>query len=83
MKRVQYALQLRFLPKSKHPDSIFETEEESEETVLPEGEYGADTYDGSNSETIAAHLEDVVQALGTVDSINLASASVAAKTFVL
>ena len=52
-------------------------------SYMLEGEYGADTYHGSNSETIAAHLEDVVQALGTVDSINLASASVAAKTFVL
>ena len=48
-----------------------------------EGEYGADTYDGSNSETLAAHLEDVIIALGTVDSINLASATVAAKAFAL
>ena len=55
----------------------------SVQAMMIEGEYGTDTYDGSNSETIAAHLEDVVQALGTVDSINLASASVAAKTFVL
>ena len=30
------------LPKSKHPDSIFEVDEESEETILQEGEYGAD-----------------------------------------
>ena len=30
------------LPKSKHPDSIFEIDEESEETMLQEGEYGAD-----------------------------------------
>ena len=30
------------LPKSKHPDSIFESDELSEDTVLPEGEYGAD-----------------------------------------
>ena len=51
--------------------------------VLFEGEHGTDTYDGSNSETIAAHLEDVIIALGTVDSINLAGATVAAKTFVL
>ena len=52
-------------------------------SFMLEGEYGADTYDGSNSETIAAHLEDVIIALGTVDSINLAGATVAAKTFVL
>jgi hypothetical protein len=52
-------------------------------SLMIEGEFGSDTYDGSNSETIAAHLEDVIIALGTVDSINLASATVAAKTFVL
>ena len=52
-------------------------------SLMLEGEYGTDTYDGSNSETVAAHLEDVIIALGTVDSINLASATVAAKTFVL
>lgn len=46
--------------------------------VIFEGEHGTDTYDGSNSETLAAHLEDVVQALGTVDGVNLALATVAA-----
>ena len=46
--------------------------------VLFEGEHGTDTYDGSNSETLAAHLEDVVQALGTVDGVNLASAAITA-----
>ncbi len=46
--------------------------------VLFEGEHGTDTYDGSNSETLAAHLEDVIIALGTVDGINLASATVTA-----
>ena len=46
--------------------------------VLFEGEHGTDTYDGSSSETLAAHLEDVIIALGTVDSINLASATVTA-----
>ena len=51
--------------------------------VLFEGEHGTDTYDGSNSETLAAHLEDVIQALGTVDGVNLANASVTAKTFIL
>ena len=39
-----------------------------------------DTYDGSVSEAFAAHLEDVVQALATVDGINLASSSITAKT---
>jgi len=52
-------------------------------SIAVEGEFGTDTYDGSNSETIAAHLEDVVQALGTVDGVNLASATVTAKTYVL
>lgn len=52
-------------------------------SVCVEGDYGTDTYDGSNSETLAAHLEDVVIALGTVDSVNLASATVTAKTYVL
>ena len=51
--------------------------------MMIEGEYGTDTYDGSNSESIAAHLEDVVQALGTVDGINLGGTSIAAKAFAL
>ena len=50
---------------------------------MVDGEKGTDTYDGSNSETLAVHLEDVIQALGTVGGINLASASCTAKTFVL
>jgi hypothetical protein len=48
-----------------------------------EGDYGTDTYDGTNSETLAAHLEDVVQALGTVDGIDLATAGIVAKAFAL
>ena len=52
-------------------------------SVCVEGEYGTDTYDGSASETLAAHLEDVLIALGTVDSVNFASATVTAKTYVL
>jgi len=52
-------------------------------SIAVEGDFGTDTYDGTNAETLAAHLEDVVQALGTVDSINLGSASVTAKTYVL
>lgn len=52
-------------------------------SICVEGEYGSDTYDGSNSETLAVHLEDVVQALGTVDGVNLGLATVTAKTYVL
>ena len=47
--------------------------------VLVEGEFGTDTYDGENSETFAEHLEDVVRALGTVNSVSLASATVVVK----
>lgn len=47
-------------------------------TVWLEGEFPTDTYDGTNSETFAAHLEDQIQALGTIDSLNLASATVTA-----
>jgi hypothetical protein len=45
------------------------------------GAYGTDTYDGTNSESLAAHLEDLVQAAGTHQSVNLASAGVTAFTF--
>ena len=40
----------------------------------------ADTYDGTNSETLAQHIEDKIQGLGTVDSINLASAACIVKS---
>ena len=46
--------------------------------ILFEGEHGADTYDGSNSETLAAHLEDVVQALTDTDGITMSVVTVAA-----
>jgi hypothetical protein len=42
------------------------------------GEFPTDTYDGTNAETFAAHLEDTIQALGTVDAIDLSGATVAA-----
>jgi hypothetical protein len=42
------------------------------------GNFGTDTYDGTNSETFAAHLEDLVQASGNLQSVNNASTSVAA-----
>ena len=47
--------------------------------VYIEGDFGTDTYDGTNSETLAAHLEDLVQGLGATvgaNSINLTSATV-------
>lgn len=46
--------------------------------ILFEGEHGTDTYDGSNSETLAAHLEDVVQALTDTDGITMSAVTVAA-----
>jgi len=52
-------------------------------SVAVEGPYGTDTYDGTNSESLAAHLEDIVQALGTVDGVALGSATVTAKNFQL
>ena len=52
-------------------------------SIAVEGDFGEDTYDGSNAETLAVHLEDVVKALGTVDGIGLGSATVTAKTYVL
>jgi len=50
--------------------------------VIVEGEFGTDTYDGSNSETFAADLEDRIQALTSVGagSVNLSSATVTAMT---
>lgn len=45
------------------------------------GAYGTDTYDGTNSETFAAHLEDLVQACGTHQGVDLGSATVVAFTF--
>lgn len=47
-------------------------------TFFVEGEFPTDTYDGANSETYAAHLEDVLQALGTVDALDLSATTVTA-----
>ena len=49
-------------------------------TVIIEGDFGTDTYDGTNSETFAADLEDRIQALTSVGvgSVNLSSATVTA-----
>jgi len=51
-------------------------------TVLVEGDFGTDEYDGSNAETFAAHLEDLIQAKTSVGagSVNLSSATVTAVT---
>lgn len=42
------------------------------------GDFPTQKYDGTNSETFAAHLEDLVQAAGSHQSVNLASATVTA-----
>jgi hypothetical protein len=42
------------------------------------GNFGTDRWDGTNSETFAAHLEDLVQASGNLQSVNNASTSVVA-----
>lgn len=49
-------------------------------TVLVEGDFGTDRYDGTNSETLAAHLEDLIQAKTSVGAgpVDLSSATVTA-----
>jgi hypothetical protein len=42
------------------------------------GNFGTDRWDGTNSETFAAHLEDLVQASGNLQSVNNASTTVVA-----
>jgi hypothetical protein len=51
-------------------------------TVLVEGDFGTDEYDGSNAETFAAHLEDLIQAKTSAGTgpVNLSSATVTAVT---
>lgn len=41
------------------------------------GDFPSQKYDGTNTEAFDVHLEDLVQAAGTHQSVNLASASVA------
>jgi len=48
--------------------------------AAPGGAYPSQTYDGTNSETLAQHLEDLVQAGGTVQGVNLANSLVTAYT---
>ena len=45
-----------------------------------EGEFPDDDYAGAGVVAVEAYLEDLIQALGTVDGINLATATVAAGT---
>ena len=49
-------------------------------TFFVEHTNNADTYDGSNSETFVTFLQTELVALGTVDGINLASATATVKT---
>ena len=42
------------------------------------GNFGTDYWDGSNLETFAAHLEDLVQATGSYQSVDNASTTVVA-----
>jgi hypothetical protein len=42
------------------------------------GDFGTAKWDGTNSETFAAHLEDLVQASGNLQSVDNASTAVAA-----
>jgi hypothetical protein len=42
------------------------------------GNFGTDYWDGTNNETFAAHLEDLVQASGNLQSIDNGSATVGA-----
>jgi hypothetical protein len=49
--------------------------------VYYEGEFGTDTWNGTNNETYAAYLQRIVRALGAdVDGINLTNAGVAYQT---
>lgn len=42
------------------------------------GNFGSEKYDGTNTETFAEHLEDLVQASGNLQSVNNASSTVTA-----
>jgi hypothetical protein len=42
------------------------------------GAYGTDTYDGTNSETFAAHLEDLVQAATDCQGVDMSATTVVA-----
>ena len=48
--------------------------------VYVEGKFGTDTYDGTNSETLAAHLEDLIQALTTAGARTAATIAVSGES---
>jgi hypothetical protein len=45
------------------------------------GDFGTDTWDGSNSETFAVYLTSLVTAAGTRQGVNLANSTVTSYTF--
>ena len=49
--------------------------------IAVEGVFGTDTYDGSASETLAEHIEDLLQAAADVDSIDMSRTLVTAFAF--
>jgi hypothetical protein len=47
--------------------------------VALEGTFGTDTYDGTNAETVAAHLEDILTAVAaTIDGVDFSAILVTA-----
>ena len=44
--------------------------------VFVEGEFPEDTYDGTNSETLAEYVASVIQSLNTVDGIDISGTTV-------
>jgi hypothetical protein len=48
--------------------------------VYVEGKFGTDTYDGTTSETLAAHLEDLIQALTTAGARTAATIAVSGES---
>ena len=59
------------------------TDTNTVQAMMIEGEYATESYEGGDEYTFTDYLEDKIQALGTVDLINLATATVAAKSFAL
>jgi|TARA_B110000881_G_scaffold141193_1_gene124549 hypothetical protein len=57
------------------------TDTNTVQAIMIEGEYSTESYEGGAEYTFTDYLEDKIQALGTVDGINLATATVAAKSF--
>jgi hypothetical protein len=60
------------------------TDTNSVQAIMIEGDHRTEIptgYEGGEEYTFTDYLEDKIQALGTVDGINLATATVAAKSF--